>query len=502
MKTLAVSLVLGLCISLLACFSAVAVPVAGDIDSSDSVNAVDVQIVINDALGISTGHSCDVDMGGFVDAVDVQLVINAALHIVIDHDIDGLCDAAEVNIGSDAEDPDTDDDGVGDGQEVFDGTDPLVPSGEVTVPDVLGLSQTAAEDAITNAGLSIGSMTPEHNDTVAEGNIISQSPEAGTSVVPGTSVGLVISLGPVTSPVFHVEMVSVPAGSFQMGDPWGEGWWDELPVHWVTLSAYEIGKFEVTNGEYADLLNWALGEGHLTTVSSSTASAYGQELLEFSSWRISWNGSQFVAGTRDGYSMEDHPVVDVTWYGGAVYCNWLSEANGFEPCYNTSTWTCDFSKNGYHLPTEAQWERAAAWDPNGDGPPDGPGRHYRYGNGSDSISCATVNYWSCDPCNPLGVTGPPYASPVGYYNSVTSPIGCYDMSGNVWEWCNDWLFREYAQGRWPETDPTGPSSGSYRAVRGGSWYDFASDCRTALRCDDPTADPADTNWHIGFRLAR
>lgn len=284
------------------------------------------------------------------------------------------------------------------------------------------------------------------------------------------------------------EMVYVAAGTFEMGDPWDEGDSDEVPVHDVTLSAYEIGKYEVTNQEYADILNWGNSQGYLTTASTTTADAYGVQLLEVDDedCQITWSGSAFVVDTRDGYSMADHPVVEVTWYGAAVYCNWLSESQGLTACYNTSTWTCNFSNSGYHLPTEAQWERAAAWDGT---------QHYRYGNGSDSISSSNVNY---NNNNPLGLSGSPYTSPVGYYAGVTSPVGCYDMSGNVWEWCNDRWKREYTTSS--VIDPTGPSSGSYRLLRGGSWnYHVVTFCRSAYRYNRP---PAYTSLSHGFRISR
>ena len=294
------------------------------------------------------------------------------------------------------------------------------------------------------------------------------------------------------------EMIGIPAGTFSMGDSFGEGGSDELPVHSVTLSAYQIGKFEVTNQEFADVLNWANDKGYLTAASTTTADAYGVRLFGVrlfgvrlldvgdSDCQISYSGGQFVVDTRDGQSMADHPVVKVTWYGAAAYSNWLSEDQGLQACYHTSTWAYDSSKNGYHLPTEAQWERAAAWTGSS---------HNRYGNGSNSISSSDVNYSSN---NPVGLSSFPYTSPVGYFSGSTSPAGAFDMSGNVWEWCSDWYDSGYYSTS-PNTDPEGPTSGSFRVVRGGVWSFNASYCRSA---DRSWSYPADTDLIIGFRLAR
>jgi len=300
------------------------------------------------------------------------------------------------------------------------------------------------------------------------------------------------SNGDPSDPVVPGDMISIPAGSFEMGDPWAEGSWDQLPVHTVNLSAYEIDKYEITNQEYIDILNWANGQGYLTTASSSLVTAYGMELLEMTAHnsQIGYSGGQFVNVSVDGFSMADHPVVFVTWYGAAAYCNWLSESQGLQPCYNTSTWECDFSQNGYHLPTEAQWERAAAWDPSGSG------RHFRYGNGSDIISCSNANFYDTTCCNPLAIPSA-CTSPVGYYASWSSPAGCYDMSGNAWEWCNDWCLQQYTASTL--TDPTGPSTGSYRMYRGGSCRYQEHHCRSAYRACENPGIAIDS---LGFRVAR
>jgi prepilin-type processing-associated H-X9-DG protein len=288
--------------------------------------------------------------------------------------------------------------------------------------------------------------------------------------------------------VTPVEMATVPAGSFEMGDPWDEGRDIELPVHTIMLSAYQIGKYEVTNQEYADVLNWANGRGYLTHASSNTVRAYGRELIRVGApyCQIAYLGSEFVVESRDGYSMASHPVVGVTWCGAAAYCNWLSERHGLQPCYDTRTWACDFSSDAYRLPTEAEWERAASWDGS---------RRWRYSTSSDSMRAGDANYGKT---NPLGLSISPYTCPVGSYPGVTSPVGCYDMAGNVYEWCHDWYGSDYYANS-TATDPVGPSSGSGHVKRGGGWHGGVNGCRASDRHANRSGYAGSV---LGFRLAR
>ncbi|NLV43001.1 MAG: formylglycine-generating enzyme family protein [Candidatus Hydrogenedentes bacterium] len=321
-----------------------------------------------------------------------------------------------------------------------------------------------------------------------------------------------------TGDIIPGEMISIPAGAFQMGDPWNEGYSDERPLHAVYLNAYKIGKYEVTNREYAEILNWAKSRGYLENNGGGTYTggliyAYGQPLAdtetssEYS--QLMYTEGSFGVRSCFGYgvqlfSMEDHPMVYVSWYGAVCYCNWLSEQQGLQACYDTATWTrYEPVRNGYRLPTEAEWERAAAWDGS---------KHWRYGMTSDTIDITRANYYESGFANPLGLTSYPYTSPVGWYNgehparlstpgtltkNARSPVGAYDMSGNVWEWCHDWYSSTY-YGLSPYLNPTGPTSGSYRLLRGGSWHADASDCRAAYR---GVYSPYYRYYFIGFRLA-
>ncbi|MCX7047118.1 MAG: SUMF1/EgtB/PvdO family nonheme iron enzyme [Candidatus Sumerlaeota bacterium] len=320
-----------------------------------------------------------------------------------------------------------------------------------------------------------------------------------------------------------VAMLPVPAGTFTMGARDDEGGYsDEFPTHTVMLSAYQIGKFAVTNGQYCDVLNWALAKGYVKGDASGgdytggNVYAAGQGLLYVSDsyCNIQYSGGVFSAKTRTGagsvqYSMATHPVQSVTWYGSVVFCNWLSEKEGLTQAYNTSTWELvdadagtpgiQFT-NGYRLPTEAERERAAAWDGS---------KHWIYGFQSDSISSARSNYFASSYVNPLGMTAYPYTSPVGWFNGVNispngsvqtinspSPVGAYDMGGNVWEWCHDW-YAAYDSAS--QTNPVGPSSGSLRVLRGGCWLYSDYYCRAAGRGYNY---PDSGYYDNGFRVAR
>ena len=199
--------------------------------------------------------------------------------------------------------------------------------------------------------------------------------------------------------------------------------------------------------------------------------------------------------------MSDDPMVMVSWYGAASYCNWQSSEEGYESCYDLSTWECDFSKNGYRLPTEAEWEYAAR---GGEHDP-----YYRFGWG-DTISHSQSNYYSFwqggSPYYPYDVSPTegyhpiwddgiyPYTASVGSFSP--NGYGLYDMSGNVFEWCNDWYLNNYYFSS-PVNNPTGPTSGTYRVVRGGSWDTTASPCRVAFRSG---YKPDDRSYGLGFRV--
>jgi formylglycine-generating enzyme required for sulfatase activity len=282
----------------------------------------------------------------------------------------------------------------------------------------------------------------------------------------------------VVGPIDLVPMVAIPAGSFAMGDGFSEGGIAERPVHTVSLSGYRIGTTEVTWGQWQEVRDWALNNGYTD-----------------------------LSGVGAGKGM-GHPVHSVNWYDAVKWCNAASEKIGLEPVYLLSDGGAvyrtgelapytDYSKSGYRLPTEAEWERAARGGLEG--------KRFPWG---DTISHAEANYYAYPSGYSFDVNGSdgyhpdydegsyPYTSPVGGFAS--NGYGLYDVAGNLWEWCGDWYGSGY-YGSSAASDPAGPDSGSRRLVRGGDWSNGAYRCRVADRI---TYGPSVRPYYIGFRLAR
>jgi len=159
-------------------------------------------------------------------------------------------------------------------------------------------------------------------------------------------------------------------------------------------------------------------------------------------------------GRYNNSNYANHPVVYVDWHQASAYCEWA----------------------GGRLPTEAEWEKAAR----------GPdGNKYPWGN--ESPTCDKANYAECG----MGDT-----TEVGSYPEGASVYGAMDMAGNVWEWVNDWYAGSYDVNQL--NNPTGPSSGTYRVLRGGSWYDDDWRIRSAYR---DRSSPVSRNYCGGFRCA-
>lgn len=276
-------------------------------------------------------------------------------------------------------------------------------------------------------------------------------------------------------------MVLITNGSFTMGQQGttaGNG-----PEHTVTVSAFVMDANLVTYALWTEVYKWAITNGYVFA----------------------------HAGAGKG---ADHPVQMVDWYDVVKWCNARSEMSDKTPCYYTDanrttvyrTGNIDLANNyvkwdanGYRLPTEAEWERAARGGKDG----------FRFPWAGDTISQKKANYF----CNTLNYDydeGPttgyhpsyrsgsmPYTSPVGKF--APNAYGLYDMAGNVEEWCWDWYSRYYYRESLGSTNPQGPSKTTYRVARGGSWQMLA--LGNACFSRDYKAPKTAVN-RIGFRCVR
>jgi len=279
----------------------------------------------------------------------------------------------------------------------------------------------------------------------------------------------------------------VPAGSFEMGDGVAHcGATRDL----VRLTEdFDLGRTEVTNRQYMDLAQWAYDQGHVTVIQSSLYDIVvrPRKLLDLEGPN---SEIAFDAGTfrlRDGGHgiNPDHPVKEVTWYGAAAYCDWLSLNHGLSPAYDHTTWACNdgdpYRAEGYRLPTDAEWEFAAQYDDE---------RKFPWG-GSPFTPPFAGNF------SGIHTTNVGWTAPVGSYpaEKTFDGLGIHDMGGNVWEWCNDWHACEGPS----RVDPPGPTSGSTRVRRGGGWSDPIGTGRCANRF---SGAPSNSHNNIGFRVAR
>ncbi len=238
------------------------------------------------------------------------------------------------------------------------------------------------------------------------------------------------------------NMVYVEGGTFNMGS--NDGHDNEKPVHKVSVSSFYIGKYEVTQKE----------------------------------WR------EVMGSSPSYFKGDDKPVEQVSWYDVIEYCNQRSLKEELTPCYtidksrkdpnNTNSsdklkWSVsvNWQANGYRLPTEAEWEYAARGG--------NKSRGYEYSGSNDIGSVA----WYYENSYDKGENHPDYGTHKAG-TKAANELGIYDMSGNVWEWCWDWYDSGY-YGKSQSSDPIGAGSGSYRVVRGGGWDGTPGNLRVCYR---------------------
>jgi len=313
------------------------------------------------------------------------------------------------------------------------------------------------------------------------------------------NLGLALgSLGDPRLKALEPDCLPVPGGAFRMGTNAEEEermkaqevdiYDDEKPAHEVYVSDFSIGKYPVTNLEYAAFYEdkgyateanwsrdgWAWRTG---TFDSKVPEIEDKDLREnYERWLknrpVELRDKPFYWDNPQ-WNTPNLPVIGISWFEAEAYCNWLSQKTG----------------KTYRLPTEAEWEKTA--------------------RGVENSIWSWGDQWNGELCNnadketreKLNRT-----SPVGIYPQGASDYGALDMMGNVWEWCSDWYDEELYQRSSPvdqkrteETvkDPQGAPSGTARVVRGGSWYFDRNVARCAVRY---WVIPVDFNINLGFRV--
>jgi sulfatase modifying factor 1 len=258
------------------------------------------------------------------------------------------------------------------------------------------------------------------------------------------SIGLLItSCEPVHIPS-SLDMVFVEGGEMKCGD--GEQW----PFHNVTIDSFYMSAYEITNAQLAEVYNWAKNKGYIT-VSSSTVRLvpnFTWELLDLDDKNCQFKLENDRLMPKPG--KEDYPVVRISWFGAVAFCNFLSEKENRDLCYNLETWDFYFDKDGYRLPQADEWEYAAR------GGKKSRNTIYAGSNIAEEVAWYLNNAQGT--VHPVGLKKP-------------NELGIFDLSGNVREFCTEKMGFYWATKNNP-SDAMEIQQGSLRIYRGGS---FATD---------------------------
>ena len=358
-----------------------------------------------------------------------------------------------------------------------------------TVPPVVSVGGTVSVTATAASGAAVTLSGASATDNIGT-PVLTYSPASGSTFPVGTTTVTVTasdSVGNKTSGTFKVTVAQpvaniagaggslalIPGGTYQMGNLSGDSDITTAGTVSVTLSPFYMAVHPTTKTQWDTVRTWATVNGYTDLATGAGKAA-------------------------------DHPVQTVRWDDVVKWANAASEKEGLTPCYQvagsivrtgtSNAVTCDWTANGYRLPTEAEWEVAARGGLSGKRFPWGDTISHSQANYRASTSYVYDLSGSVNDNHPTYKTGAtPYTSPVGSF--AANGYGLYDMAGNVRQWCWDWYGTPYAGG----TDPRGISTGSFRVLRGGFWYYGASDARSAYR---NYYAPSGAYNGYGFRLAR
>lgn len=238
-------------------------------------------------------------------------------------------------------------------------------------------------------------------------------------------------------------LILVYGGKYKAGNKHGDN--DEKPSKIIEINAFYLGKYEVTNKEFAEFLNIKGNQLEDNTIWINTDGIWKDKKC-----RIYEQEGLFRV--ENGY--EYYPVNYVSWYGANEYCKW----------------------KGGRLPTEAEWEYAAR-------------------GGKDNFKVSEIETQNVDLIAWYNKNSNYQWHQVG--KKKPNSIGIYDMQGNLWEWCSDFYSHTYYQNR-PKKNPQGPATGDFKVIRGGAWTNGAE---MSLPWNRNGVIPGSNKINLGFRIA-